>query len=103
MRTFPGRPAILVAMTVAFLPLQFGPAAAAVIPADAECKAATEIATGGTPDHALQNWVSLTAALHGVRWSDWPAARDREVLPREHNGITVYQAVGTPCQAVSAK
>lgn len=91
------------------LPLAIVPAAAATVAgptatvADAaECKAATERATGGSPDHALQNWVSLTSALYGTHWADWPAARDREVLPRQHNGITLYQAVGTPCLTAAA-
>lgn len=88
---------LIAAMAGILLPLTVAAGHAATVATDAECKAAVETATGGSPDHALQNWVSLTSALYGTSWSDWQASRDSEVVPRQHSGFVVYQAVGIPC------
>jgi hypothetical protein len=94
----------LIAATAGILlPLAVAAGQAATVATDAECKSVVETATGGSPDHALQNWVSLTSALYGTPWADWQASRDSEVVPRQHNGFVVYQAVGIPCRPGAAR
>jgi|GEM_PF-4213428 hypothetical protein len=95
---------MLIAATAGMvLPVTVAAGRTATVVSDADCKSAVETATGGSPDHALQNWVSLTSALYGARWADWQASRDSAVVSLRHNGFVVYRAVAIPCRVGAAR
>lgn len=70
---------------------------AATTIANGDCKSNFVVAMAGSPAAAQAMWAQNAASAYGNKWAIWAGARNKQVIPQEQSGTTVFRAQAQPC------